>query len=560
MTRGGRILLAAALALVAAASLAASAGAVAPTSNVDSPGSTTYLIFGSSTPQLSIAGTSNSTSGEELDIRCYSEGDTTAQTVANQVPVEEDGSFTLSTSLGPELRESLCRLAAVPTGSSPSPSQLAFATGPVIATSADYPSIVPSGPNAGRLYGHYFYGQQLEGAFAYYSPGECSVSEGTLFDAAQLQETIATFYCNDSLPGSGRNGQTRSGIQVDGANAYTASSAPNDEASGFPAFSYTYSQDPATGDLTLEESTELVRCPQADYPPTQESCPSYIDTGVRLDMKILQSHDGRLASVTDRFVSTDGAAHSVDTQPENAQEFGYPHAEEITYSFPGAEPVISPAPGTTVDFASSGPATVYLKVDGAADGDEYTGRGAIVFGDATSPATFTAERLYESVFRVHQTAAVPAGGAATKRFAYAQAYNQAEVEALAHEAETAIQAEKAAEEAAPNPGGNGGGSNSTPAPTKLAVLSTKLNKKAGTALIKVRTPGAGKLTLSGKKVKTAKGTAKGASTVALKVVAKPHFAKALAAAGKLKVAVKIAFAPSAGSAVTLSRTLKLIRK
>jgi hypothetical protein len=543
------------LALVAALCLAASAGAAVLDSVIETPNDPTYLAFGSVAPQIPIAGTSGETTGAEFDIRCYSDGGTESKVLATNVPAEADGSFSVTAPAAP-LSDSLCRLLAVPAGSEPTPIGLAQLTGPVIATSEDFPEAVASGPNAGLLGGHYFYGQQLDGAFDYYSAGECGLGDGYLFDPVQLEKTTTTFFCNDSLDGSR---PTRSALQVDGANSYTATSVPYDDAAGFPAYSYTYDQNPTSGDLTISESDEIVRCSGAEYPPTKASCPSYVDTGVRLEQTIVQSHDGLLSTISDRFISSDGAAHSVDTEPENAQSFSYPNSEQIDYSFPGAETVTSPAPGETVSFDDSAPATVYLSVHEAADGDEETGRGAIVFGEPTSPATFTAKRLYESTFLIHQTAAVPAGGAVTKHFAYAQAYEQAEVEALAHEAEAQFAAEDVP---APNPGGGG---NEAPAPAsppsnRIDLLTTKLNKKAGTAQLKVKVPGPGSVMLSGKKVKTFKRTPAGASVVSLKVAAKPHFAATLARAGKLKVSVKIAFAPSGGSAGTVNRSLKLVRK
>ncbi len=545
--------------------LAATSAAAAPlTSNIDSPKSPSYLLYDPSGPQLGITGTSNATPGGEVDIRCYYDAGTESKPVAANVLVEDDGSFSAGVPIAP-LRATLCRLAAIPTGSEPPPSALSQLTGPVLATSEDFPNEISDGPNAGDLYSHFFWGQQLEGSFDYYGPGECGVGDGHLFDPARLEKTTTTLYCNDSLTGAGSNGQTRSAIQVDGANAYTATTAPNREASGFPTFSYTYDQDPATGDVTIVNSSEIVRCPQADYPPTEASCPSYVDTGVHLEQTTVQSHDGLMTTVSDRFLSTDGETHTLDTRPENAQQLGYPNAVNIDYSFPGAETVLSPDPGESVSFDDSAPGAIYLSVDGAPDGDKETGRAAIVFGEPASPATFTARRLFESTFRFQQTATIPAGGEATKRFVFVQAYTQAEVEALAHGAEAAFRA-KPEPEPAPTPGGGGGGAGTPPAAArpvppsnKIGLLGTKLNKKSGTATLKVRVPGAGSLSLSGKKVESVTRAVGRPSVLALKIAAKPRFAGSLAATGKLQVAVKIAFAPSGGSPAALKRTVKLIQ-
>ncbi len=531
------------------------------TSNIDAPKSPSYLLYDPSGPQLGITGTSNSTAGGEVDVRCYYDGDTESKPVAANVAVEDDGSFSAGVPLAP-LRATLCRLAAIPPGSEPPPSAFSQLTGPVLATSEDFPNEISGGPNAGDLYAHFFFAQQLKGSFDYYGPGECGVGDGYLFDPTRLERTATTFFCNDSLTGFGLNDQTRSAIQVDGANAYTATTAPNKDASGFPAFSYAYDQDPATGDVTIANSSEIVRCPQADYPPTDASCPSYVDTGVRLEQTIVQSHGGHLTTVSDRFLSTDGKAHNLDTQPQNAQQLGYPNAVDIDYSFPGAETVVSPDPGESVNFDDSAPGAIYLSVDGAADGDQETGRAAIVFGEPASPATFTAKASFESTFRFQQTATIPAGGDATKRFAFVQAYTQAEVEALAHGAEAAFTA-KPEPGPAPAPGGTPVGpspaAKPVPPSNKIGLLGRKLNKRTGTATLKVRVPGAGSLSLNGKKVKSVKRAVRRPSVIALKVAAKTRFSSSLAKTGKLQVAVKIAFAPRGGSPAVLKRTLKLLQ-
>jgi hypothetical protein len=545
---------------VAALAPAAGAQASALISNIETPETPAYLIATPSHPTFSVAGTSNATSGDEFDIRCFYDGDSASKTVATAVPVAADGSFATSASTA-GLGGRLCHLAAVPTGAPPLPAGLADNTGPVLAVSEDFPDFVGTGPNAGTLYDYYFYGQQRDAAFDYYSAADCGVGDGYLFDPERLERTTMTFFCNDAFSGSGRNGQTRSAIQVDDANAYTAADVPGVETADLPAISYTYSQDPASGDLTIEEIDQLVSCPGTAYPPTEENCPSFVDTGVTLERTIVQSDDGHMSIATDHFRSTDGEPHTIDTRPENAQDFSYPHSIEIEYSFPGAATVTSPNPGESVSFDDSAPGSVYLKVAGSADGDQGTGRGAIVFGEPASPATFTARRLYESSFYFHQTATVPAGGVATKRFAYIQAYDQAEVEALAHKAEAAFAAQ-------PAPTSGGGGQTAAQAPpaqtslpsNRIGILRTKLDKKTGTALLTLKVPAAGSLALSGKKVKAAKRNAKRPSTVTLTVSAKRRFARTLGVTGRLRVAVKISFTPDGGTTGVVKRTLKLIRR
>jgi hypothetical protein len=552
----GLAVLVAALALMAVGPIGAHASPLPfTTSNITVPGSPDYVITTSTSKTIAIAGSTGGTTGDKADILCYYEDDAEAKTLASGVPLAADGSFSLP-AVSIEEVPGLCRLRAVP--SSSALTTLSGFTGPVLAKSEDFRYLIDSGP---EFSDYYFRGQQMNGAFDYNSAGSCGLSDGYLFDAAALEQTTTTWFCDDALYGSDKNKGTRSEVQVDGADAYLRGSADS-EAAGYPTLTYSYSQDPVSGDVTIEESGELAECPAGVYPATLANCPEYADTGVRLDRTIHQSDDGLLSIITDRFVSTDGEPHAVDTLPDNTQHFGFsghPDGEHISYRFPGAEPVVSPAAGEAVSFAD-GPGTIYVSVEGAADGDRETGRGAIVFDASASPATFTVKYPYESRFHFHQTATVPAGGSATKRFAYAQAYTQAEVEALAHQAEAAF-----AEPAPVTPTGSSKPTQPSAPPAAapsnvIRLLGVKLDKKAGTALLEVKVPGPGKLSLSGKKTKTAKRAAKRAGVVGLKVSAKPKFVATLRRDGKLHVALKVTFAPAGGSPRSIHRRLTLLRK
>ena len=292
------------------------------------------------------------------------------------------------------------------------------------------------------------------------------------------------------------------------------------------------------------------------------SCPSFVDSGVRLDRTIVQSNDGHLATITDHFVSVDGKPHTVDTLTVNAQYFNG-NGEKVEYRFPGQTGYFKPVGKQVVAFPDATPGTIYAKVEGSPDGTTSTGRGAIVFADPSSPATFIEPNNSSNEFHLHQTATIPAGGSVTKRFAYAQAYSQAEVEALAHQAEAAFQSTPAP---APTPTPTPTPVRPTPAPApvvpsnKIKLLGKKLNPKKGTALLRVQVPGAGKLILSGKKVKPVKHVAKRKGTVKLTVAAKPKFAKSLATAGRLKVALKLAFTPTGGKQRVVNKQLTLVEK
>lgn len=85
------------------------------------------------------------------------------------------------------------------------------------------------------------------------------------------------------------------------------------------------------------------------------------------------------------------------------------------------------------------------------------------------------------------------------------------------------------------------------------------NTKTGTAKLKVKLPYAGKLTLSGKKVKKVKRSARKAGTVTLNIRPKPKAKEALSAKGNLKTKVKVTFKPTGGKSKAKGKAVKLIK-
>jgi hypothetical protein len=558
MNRSIRGTLAATVVAIVAMAFASVAGAAVTESHVDAPGSPHFSIAMPGSETVAVTGTSDGTTGDKVDLRCYSNGNTFSFLLAEEIPVTAGGTFSVPNAELENISRSACILRAVPAGTEPS--SLAAYTGPLMATGESTEDKVGSGPNAGRLYNYDVWAQQQTASFEYVSAGICGINYGRLLDSS-LAITTMTFACNDGF--FVETGEfDRSGILVDGSNAYLSVNADefSFEATNLPAISYTVSQDPANGDTTIQESDTISFCSTATFPPDSVSCPSFVDTGVRLDRTIVQSNDGHLATITDHFVSVDGKPHTVDTLIENEQYFNG-NGEKVEYRFPGQTGYLKPVSKQVVAFPDATPGTIYARVEGSPDGTTSTGRGAIVFADPSSPATF-AEIGGASELHLHQTATIPAGGSVTKRFAYAQAYTQAEVEALARQAEAAFQ--PIVPTPAPTPATTPVHSTPAPAPAvpsnKIKVLGAKLNPKKGTALLRVQVPGAGKLTLGGKKVKPVKHAAKRAGTLKLTVAAKPKFAKSLAKGGKLKVAFKLAFTPSGGKQRVVTKQLTLVEK
>lgn len=85
----------------------------------------------------------------------------------------------------------------------------------------------------------------------------------------------------------------------------------------------------------------------------------------------------------------------------------------------------------------------------------------------------------------------------------------------------------------------------------------KLNKKKGTAKLTVKVGAAGKLVVSGKKIKKRSKTAKAAGNVTIPILPKGKTANALKKTGKAKVKIKLAYTPSGGATATQSKSIQL---
>jgi len=92
---------------------------------------------------------------------------------------------------------------------------------------------------------------------------------------------------------------------------------------------------------------------------------------------------------------------------------------------------------------------------------------------------------------------------------------------------------------------------------KLKLGKIKFNKAKGTALLFVKVPSAGTLTVSGKGVAKAKRGAKAAKTLKVPVKAKGKAKALLGEVGKAKVKAKIGFKPANGAVVTMFKSIAL---
>lgn len=379
--------------------------------------------------------TTNGNAGDSVDLRCYFGG--TSVKVKGNVPLNSSGSFSVPAADLNKILGLTCQLKAVPAGTNPA--DLTPFSGPLIGVGSRETSRISGGNNSGEAYDYALDAQQGTAAFDYASLGSCGLHNGFLYDAANANTTV-TFACNSGLlGGDSPSAPTRSELQVDGANAYAPAQAflINANGAGLPALTDTYTLDAATGNVVIQETDPLVKCSDPTYPPTTGSCATFVSTGVTDNRTITQDHDGHISWITDTFTSTDSAAHSLDLLwDENEQFFGPSgNSSLIEYEFPGGANYSTHATGDTVTLPSSAGA-IFLRMQGAADGDLGTGQGAIVYDRPATAAKFTAVTNFGSAFTLHQTGAVPSGGSTRFQFAYIQDYQSALVAARTHAAST----------------------------------------------------------------------------------------------------------------------------
>lgn len=437
------LLLPAAIAVLALVPAAAS-GAV-HSSSITVPGGTSFLTDDvDAGTSLAVRGTFNAdNAADTVDVKCYGDSTTTFKS-----DVGSNGSFSTSDDLlklvpagkfdplGTALHMNVCRLRAIPRGTSPA--NLAPFAGPVVAVGQlDRGNFTfASGPNANHLVDTYFGAPQLSGAIDYRGFGNCALYDGLLIDPATLKQSRRLFFCNDSYASFDTwPGASRSELQIDGRNAYAPSGIANNKridlslSPGYPQFTFGPTRDPSTGNVTINETDGLGACPGDPYPPSTASCPTMSNAGVRVERSITQDHDGRVVRIVDRFVSTDNAAHTVDALIENdffesTTGYRFPWVDGGNYRAHSATDALPGAPG--------GPASIYVKGDiGAADGDTTHPQGAITFSSPPDDVRFTGP----AGFLMHYHRTVPATGALTLVFTYSMASRFSDVAGYAHDAE-----------------------------------------------------------------------------------------------------------------------------
>jgi hypothetical protein len=407
-----------ALAAIAALGAYAAPAIAAPTATkITSPADPAFITY-SSNGASSLAVTGSSNGGRaKLDIRC--DGTTSILLKPDVVP-NGHGNFgtTIPASTMAKLAGQYCSLHAVPANStSGSPG---FA-GVRLAVA----SLALGTVKSGAIINYRVKAPQISGRGEYGSVGTCGI-EGSATFSSRYTVSSDVFTCAARLS---NDIGARSALQIDGQNAYTPAGAatlfPNSSnLPGLQPLTVSVTGDPATGNVTIRESETLVKCaPDATtWPVNPATCTSFVPAAVRLDRTVVQSSNGRQASVIDAYTSLDGAAHKVSAIYENAATSGaafqFPWLAP-TYTLYSTNYLVPPSPVS--------PFTFFAKYASAADGDTHHDVGAAVVQLSPTAMAFKSP----TSLWVQEDRSVPPSGPLTMGFAYAWGATGTEVASAA---------------------------------------------------------------------------------------------------------------------------------
>jgi Glucodextranase, domain B len=417
--------------VVVALSAASAAQAAVTQSSITSPSDPYFGLDQGQTQSVTISGTSNGTTSDQVDVKCYHDDGSTGTvqgTVTSGVAVQADGSFSTSVALQAlRVGTGLCRLRAVPAGTSPTSGLSAFA-GP--RTSIGWLRLFQNGAVPD---GFFVREMQLAAGVEYDDFGGCGIVNTYLLDPTVFGQSDAhTYTCNDWPDNPTISDVSRSGILVDNHNAYVAGEAVgiNRSATGFPSVTVdSIVQNPSNGDLTVHETDQIVRCHGDALPANSSNCTAFDPSGVVLHRTITQTNEGETVSVDDQYASTDGSSHAVSLLLEQDQDFhsANPNGTDLLYEFPGQSSFAGHGSGDTVTVPASSPATIYIKNSTYPDGSTSGAVGAITY-DQTPSGPFVFGTSGALNFDAPNVLTVPAGGSASVGYTYSYGFTLAAVQ------------------------------------------------------------------------------------------------------------------------------------
>ncbi len=415
------------------ASTPAQAIADVTSSNITSPHNGAHYMItnanNSPAPTVTVTGTTDGTTGNHVDIRCYNNLYSWG-TGPTDVAVQGDGTF--SATMLERAAYGRCTLRAVPSGLAGGSSLRSY-TGPKVTTEFAVANKIATGPNAGKIYDYYVEYQSAH-AMNDYCSASCGGPDDSRLQYSDDSTSFYLWYANAALYRSADN-NTRSGLRVDNRNAYLPSAAQglfsgSQNNSGVKAMTFSTSRNVHTGTTTIRSVEPAVRCPSETYPPTPGSCPKFVGTGVRLERTITTYDGGRQIRVSDVWRSTNHAGHVISAHYEQ-------NVQGSDYAPPGSNtpiglklPWVSGAFKTFTSpqlFKGPGraPASIFVQDDTTApQGSLLFPRGAVSFDVAPSKV----ERSEYGQFTLRDDGLkIPASGSRLVRQVFVMGTSDAEV-------------------------------------------------------------------------------------------------------------------------------------
>ena len=409
-------------------SLVPAAAASASGSQIATPGGTVFpLVEGTGT--LTVAGDSDL---PEVELRCYFGTAANSYLTLERNVAVTGGSFSVAVSLAGLLLAAPCQLRAVPVGeSAPLP--------PGEAEPYEGPLLVASSFSEEGEADYFASSASLPADFLFEDAGGLGL-ESRIY-SAPLHASLPVFFGDATLPAVSASGGARAALQVDGADAYAPAAAREVEEEdvkapvpGRPAVTVSHAFDPATHQLQIREQDPIVRCsPGGAFPPTKASCASFVPTGVTLVREWRTSEEDRVATLTDRWRSSDGLTHSLDARYHD-ELFSSGEA----FEFPGEGAFAATKSGEAKTLPAGAGAILFKENPLSPDaGDGIYPQGAIVFDSAPSAPVSVSEGSESSATNAIETPyqrQIPAGGEAPVRMAFVQAFSLAKARSLAQAA------------------------------------------------------------------------------------------------------------------------------
>jgi hypothetical protein len=389
-------------------------------STISVPTSGTVLFYNGDqgAGSVTVSGSVSPAAAGAGDLLCYTSSGPLPH-FAVRISISQSGAFGATVSLS-AIHAQVCRLRFVSADTMPSASAAAAFAGPIVSVSDQY-----SNSSGGVLFGYDMLGGAASFAYELGSLGQCAIRASFATDLTALS-SYYLFDGNLCLPessGIAPETGTRSGVQIDGLNAYPPGSVV--ALTGLPGFLPLTYDAAWTGDrsgVTVTETNSLMYCaPPGGYPPTSADCPSMMASGIVVHQTTTLLGGGQIARVTERFVDIDGKPHALDllfTQALHSPVATKPPG----FEFPGQSVFASHRSPESYSLFPPGPGTIYVLADAAGAPAVSDPIGAITYEQPPASADFiTGAGAQTARFLMHYVARVPARGSVTYRWSFAQA-------------------------------------------------------------------------------------------------------------------------------------------